>query len=77
MINLSEHKIVRNGLTQLDAKTLPEREMHEDDDYRVYNVCKLHQQIYNDNNNDILNNIYKFKQIVEQQIMKKIMKNIN
>lgn len=25
--NLSEHQIVWNGLTQLDAKTLPEREM--------------------------------------------------
>lgn len=55
MINLSEQKkIVRNGLTQLDAKTLPEREMHkdDDDDYRVYNVCKLHQK-----KKKILNNI--------------------
>lgn len=34
--NLSEHQIVWNGLTQLDAKTLPEREMRM---RRTITVC--------------------------------------
>lgn len=42
---MSKDQIVRNdGLTQLDAKTLPEREMREKT-ASVYNLCKL-QSIY-------------------------------